>query len=510
MPINNYLVIGVNPTNNETSVPTDKGIVITFAKHMDQATLTSSNLVLKEVNGESVSYTLSYDTGNMTATLSPTTNLKAGTQYQIQIMGTATGVKSITGDYIGTSKTYEFTTKFGVALSPPVSLKAAVDTGFVTLNWERPADYDPASALSYEIKVSTSNDVLNPSIWPSVGDINKTIGLVLNVPKKLSEGSYYAYVRALNEVEISEWAMVQFAVQAPVIVPSPSQPGAGGGDMFSFDVVDTYPRRDDVDVTPGQVMLVFSSDVDASTINVDSIYIIKKEDKQDLNLLDFMTDYSPTKKITATIEPITNPKMVVLTATLEDDAEYTAIVRESVKNSTGSSLGIAYHWSFMTKFTSLYGDAEMIKGDVGGFIARMSNKILYKTMRDNSIHAFNITSQTANFQPEDYEDGKAPYYIHQYVRYKTAYDLLMNGYIQSSNGTGASVTLGDLTVDKKSSQADISSLLKEFKERIKPWEDAIHGHNNRGYAKPSVVVRGENVETYPDFLTRTEFNELGQ
>jgi hypothetical protein len=511
--INNYLVIGVNPANNETNVPVDKNIVVTFSKHMDQASLNSSNLVLQEVNGAIVPYTMTYNSDLITATLNPGTDLQSGKEYQLQIVGTPSGIKSITGDYMTASRSFEFTTKFTAALSAPTNLVSAVDSGFVTLRWERPATYDTSLPLTYEVQISTSNDPLAAPVWPSTGDINKTNGTIINVPKKLAEGNYYAYVRATNGQEISDWVSVQFLVEAAVTSPTPTQPApdSGGGDIFSFNVVDTYPRRDDVDVTPEKVMVVFSSNVDPTTVTENTVYIIKKEDKQNLSLLDFMTEYSSDKKVPATLEPMTVPNMVTLTATLEDDAEYTVVIRNTVKSVDGAGLGIDYHWSFMTKFSQIYGDAEMIKNDLGPIGSRLSNKILFKTMRDNSIHAYNIVSQTSTFNAVDYEGGKAPYYVHQYVRFRTAYDLILNGQIQQSSGSGSAVQLGDLRIDKKTSGSTQQSFsLRDFKERIKPWEDAIHGHNNRGYAKPVSVVKGETGATYPDFLTRSEFRDLGQ
>ena len=509
--INNYLVIGVNPANTETGVAVDTQIKITFSKHMDQTTLTPSTLILKKTNGGIVEYSMTYNSSTMTTLLTPKNELEPGSEYQLEIVGTSAGIKSITGDYMSVSRTYEFTTAYGVSLSAPTNLVVSVENGYPTLTWSRPADYDTSKVLTYEIQISTSNDPLITPIWPSTGDINQTNATTLNVPKKLAEGNYYAHIRVLDGETESEWASIQFVVEPPATVPSPGgPPNGGGGDIFSFNVVETYPRRNDVDVTPEKIIIVFGDNINPDTVTEDTIYIVKKPDKDHLSFVDFMTEYAPSKKVSATIEPMTTPNIVVLTSTLEDDAEYTVIVRETVQSTNGAKLGMAYHWSFMTKFSRLYGDAEMIRSDLGPMAARLSNKTLYKAMRDNSIHAYNIVSQTANFNPADYEGGKAPYYVHQYVRYRTSYDLLLNGQIQETSGSGSAIQLGDLRVDKKTSSSQQQLSLRDFKERIKPWEDAMHGYNNRGYAKPSVVVRGENVESYPDFLTRTEFRELGQ
>jgi hypothetical protein len=134
-------------------------------------------------------------------------------------------------------------------------------------------------------------------------------------------------------------------------------------------------------------------------------------------------------------------------------------------------------------------------------------------MSDNSEQAYQLVSNTDNFLASDYADGKAPYYIHQYVRYRTSYDLLLNSQLHSKTGTDFTkeVKLGDLTIQKEQAggSASISGILSGLQEKIKIYLDELHGHHNRGYAKPAVAVRGENIEAYPDFLTRAEFSDLG-
>ena len=509
MPINNYLVIGVNPSNHETNVDISISIKITFAKHMDVSTLTTSNLVLRKVNGSIVTCSIAYDSDRLQVTLQPQVNLENGTQYELQIVGGENGIKSITGDYLAADRFYEFTTSYQVSLSPPTSLNVTVDNGYPTVTWSQPVQYNPALPLTYEVKISTSSDPLAPAIWPGQGDVNKTGATILNVPKKLEEGNYYAYVRAENSEGISDWASFQFAVVNTTTPPSGEEPNPG----FVFEVVETYPKRDAVDITPEKIYILFSDNVDETTIHENTVYIVKGG-KENLSYFDFLTDYSPSKKVNATIDPITSPTNMVsitpATGALEDDAEYTVVIRETVKDKNGSALGAAYYWSFMTKFTRLYGDPEMIRSDIGSFVINLSDKMIYKRLRDISQYAYDVVSQRDDFNASDYENGKAPYYVHKYVSYQAAYDLILNGYLQQSSGMGSSVSLGDLTVDKKSGEVNITSILEELKRRMKPWEDLLHGHHNRGYAKPTIAVKGETGAPYPEFLTRTEFQELGQ
>lgn len=521
--INNYLIIGVNPANSETQVPVNKEIVITFSKHMDEASLTSSNLTLRVVNGDVVPIAIAYSSLNMTVKIAPNYStqlgmpaqaLQSGTQYELVISGGATGVKSVTGDYMTVSRTYEFTTSSISTVTQPLDITVTTDSGYPTVTWMKPKDYDVSSPVTYEVMISTSNDPLNPPVWPSTGDINAIASTILNIPKKLTEGTYYAYIRAINGSSTSEWASQQFFVSAPAVNPNPSQPSGGGGDIFSFDVVDTYPRRDDVDITPEQIIIIFSSDIDPTTVTADTVYIINKADKQNLSLIDFMTNYAPSKKVAATLEPITVPNMITLTAVLDNDAEYTVIVRETVKNDSGASLGTAYHWSFVTEYTRLYGDPALVRQDIGSISSSTSDKVLYKYLDDSTKYAFQVVSNASTFIAGNYNDGKAPYEVHQYVRYRTAYAVLLNSQLHSGSGGAFTkeVKLGDLTVMQSPAAGggSTSSAISDLQDKMKIYMDMIQGHHNRGYAKPQVVIRGENAQPEPTFITRTEFKDLGQ
>lgn len=613
MPVNNYLVIGVNPTNNETTVPLNKEIVVTFGKHMNLDTLTPATLVLKEVNGPIVPYKMTYVNVTMTARLVPEQDLKPGTQYQLQIVGTSNGVQSITADYLGASRSFEFTTSYSVSLSPPTNLTVTVTDGYPVLQWEVPADYDTAHPLSYEAEISMSNTEDMLTIWPGVGDINKTNATELNVPKKLSNGNYYAYVKAVNGNNVSEPAMYQFYVEPPAEIPTPVTPlpgaggnGTGGRDIFSFDVLDVYPRKDEVDIMPENIIVVFDTEVDQETLTEESIYIIKKEDKANLTLIDFMTAYSPANRVplgkvleeepveeepidetpeepvveepteeiptdgeeitvdafaddedivtnpaetpeeaedpaTEPEEPIsgeepveepeepveepeeelvvlptgitlTAPNVLTLEAELENDAEYTVIIRDSVKNTNGGSLGGTYHWSFVTKYSRLYGDAKKVRQEIGSLSDNITDKVLYRFMSDSTEYVYQLLQNMSTFDANLYEEGAAPYEVHEYVRLRTAYNLLLNSQLfASADGITTDISLGDLKVVKEAGGAmETTRMAADLKNRMKVMMDLMQGHHNRGYAKPISVSRGENIEPYPDFLTRAEYKDLGQ
>lgn len=504
--VNNFLITGVNPANNEKGVAVNTPITIQFAVDMDITSLTKSNIILRKVNGGIIEYSLQYINVTKRTTVIPLEPLESGTKYQLQIVGGTVGVKSITGTHLGETRAYLFTTNHQVLLTAPASVAASVSNGFVTVTWAQPDQYDPALTLSYELMISRSSLVTDPPIWPSVGDINFTGGTTLSIPKQLSDGNYYAFVRAKNNSGISEWSSYQFHVAASEGAHLPSPSPVDSGSMF--EVVETYPKANAVDITPESITLIMSAAIDQDSVDENTVYIVPKVKQNNFTMIDFLTEFAPNKRIESEVQVVGN--IMIINAALEEDREYTVVIRESVKSVDGETLGEPYAWSFMSKFSILYGDSESIRDDVGTAFTHLSDKTLYKYMRDISRYAYEVVSRRVDFNPSDYEDGRAPYYVHQYVRFQVAYDLTLNAHMQQSAGSGSSVRLGDLTVDKRSEGVDVTGLLQALKDKIRPWRDLLHGHHNRGYAKPVSVVKGENGAAYPDFLTRAEYRELGQ
>lgn len=509
---NSFLVIGVNPAHNEQGVPVNVSLSIEFSTDMDTDSISTSNIILKVVNGAEVNgYAIDYINVHRRAIITLAEDLEPGVSYELRVEGGEDGVSSITGDYLPETKSFRFTTSYLTSITAPQNLSVSISNGYPTVTWDVPAEYDPTKEPTYEVRISTSSDPLSVDIWPASGDINTLMGTTLNVPKKLPEGPYYAHVKAANEDGVSDWATAAFAVEAEVIEPTPSEPSDGGGvTADSFYVSDVYPKHGSVDITPENIIIAFVGSLDESTITSDSVYVVPKwTDGIDLTPMHLMTEYAPSKGVLSTYDTSMDGYVKVI-AELQPDTEYTLVIDGSkIKDTNGTPLGGIEYRSFVSEYTKLYGDPELVREDITTFIRSVSDRILYKYLHDNSVHAYEIVSQTDGFNAEDYESGKAPYYLHQYVRFQTAYDLLLNGYIRQSSGSGSSISLGDLSVDKSSEQADITSMLQNFKDRIKPWLDAIHGHNNRGYAKPIVAVKGENGAPYPEPMTRAEFAEFG-
>lgn len=296
--------------------------------------------------------------------------------------------------------------------------------------------------------------------------------------------------------------------------PSPGpEPNPGPVVTTVFEPVATYPKQGDTHIMPTTIKILFSDAIDASSVNHQSVYVLKKRKPQSLNIIDLLTEYSPNHSIlNSANNPITLEQgntvisIQLNDGDLEKNTEYLVVVRETIQNaSKTASLGEVYFWSFMTTLSPLYGDIERVRSDIQSFATNISDSTIYKYMHEASIEARDIvTRRDASIDLTE----NIPHYVHQYVRAKAAYDLLVSVYTSTMNETGVTKVLGDLQIQRSSGTANISKVLQEFKDRIKPWLDELRGHTNRGYARPSTVVRGETGDPYPSHLTRTDFTGL--
>jgi hypothetical protein len=69
-------VASITPIGGSTSVSISVTPTITFSEVMNEATITSSNVLLKKVSdGAVITGTVSYDSGSKTATITPASSL---------------------------------------------------------------------------------------------------------------------------------------------------------------------------------------------------------------------------------------------------------------------------------------------------------------------------------------------------------------------------------------------------------------------------------------------------
>jgi hypothetical protein len=503
---NGFLIVEVSPANKEKSVPINQGMTVRFVMDMDINTISSGTLFLHEVNGESIPVTVTYSRVERLAHVQPNAPLQKGTSYRLTALGGTQGIKSSIGTTLAASREYVFTTTQDVLITAPKNLAAEQKKDHLQIQWLQPDIYDLGKIPYYQVYISLTN--LDPDqdpgsvVWPLATD---TIGRItqtsVKARKDLDPGSYYIYVRGVSEDNNGAWASLQIVIEEEVVeIPG----GSGGGDDTMFDILETFPKNGDVHIKPSSIKVLFTSPIDLSTFNPQSLYILNKKAPSQLSFIDLMTTYGPSNAVPYTIEATDYPNLLslIVDPTLFiDNQEFTIILRESIKSASGQLLGEAYAFSFTSVYSPLYGDPERIRGDIKGFVSSLNDKALYQYMRDASITARDIVITVQAPTDEEAFFADPPRYLAEYVRTQTDYDLLVNLLMEKSSDMGSSRTLADLSIGE-SADVDLTPYVSVFKSRIQPWKDQLYGLTQRGYAKPLVTVKGEDVETYPDYFTR--------
>jgi len=515
MPINSFLVLGVMPANNEQQVPVNTNIRISFSKHMDISTLTETNIKLRKVNGESIPFTFTYNRETYQLFVKPVAFLEGNVQYQVELIGGTAGIKSVTGDYT-TTRTYEFNTVLTKSVSQPRNLALTQSGSRISAKWDIPTVFTEGQSIIYNVRVSASNDPANPAIWPltdaysiDLQSEQSTAETSLAIPYDFElKRNYYVMVRAVTASSTGDWTVSQVYLEDTVVVAPPSggtEPTAPTTEQI--EIVEVYPTQGSL-IEDNQIFVIFSDKLD--TLPVDAMYVVQAPYKEHLSMVDVLTKYSPSKAIAGTVSVVemadTANELLqwVATEPLPLEKEYTLVISKDIKGQNSDILGIRSTHAFRTPWTRLYGDIQTIKESLGSFGEYVSDSFIYDSMNVNTQFAYDTASNTASFELSEYQNGNAPYYIHQYVNLQTAYDVLLNTVTSSGGSSKEDITLGVLHVAKESNGSNAVKALSKFKLDIKPWLDMVHGHRNRGYAKPGGAVKGERGAAYPEFFTRTD------
>lgn len=104
-------VTSVAPASGATGVPVAATVRGVFSEAMDASTVTTSSVRLVVRNTTKlIAATVMYDPTTRTATLKPSTPLRAATTYRATIRGGSTGVKDAAGNALAADRSWSFTT----------------------------------------------------------------------------------------------------------------------------------------------------------------------------------------------------------------------------------------------------------------------------------------------------------------------------------------------------------------------------------------------------------------
>ena len=123
-------VSGGVPAASATGVATTGPFTVVFSRAVDASSVGAASVRLRAADSSLVSATVSYDAASLTATLTPSVALTAGSTYTLEV---TTGVRGSDGGYLGAQVNRSFTTGicpcslFSVALTPQKSAILVAD-----------------------------------------------------------------------------------------------------------------------------------------------------------------------------------------------------------------------------------------------------------------------------------------------------------------------------------------------------------------------------------------------
>ncbi|MFE4029173.1 Ig-like domain-containing protein [Priestia sp. YIM B13551] len=551
-----YLVLGVNPVSNEMNVDLSSKITVTFAKHINTDTLNSNTIRLRKVNGDFIEYTGRYLNIDKVYEVTPKEPLEASTQYQIMVVGGTDGVIAIDGSYLPSTKTYEFVTVQREGVTSIENLVLKQDYLFVSAQWDMPKGLVDGEEIYFNVRLSTSSNPEAYDVWPTNLLEGKTTTPNITIPQRLEAGrNYYVHVQAVttgvivpkeativiasrlgestaniynDDLKKTEWVTSQIYIEpieqttSSPVEESPStnvQPEVVSA-MGQLGIVDYFPQNGEFQ-KPSEIVVVFNDAISPDLFNdtTDSsslFYVVEAPYKETLSLIDLRGLYSVKNAINgkSSIDSENSNVLVWVpdagTTAFKEGKSYTVIVSKNITGENTLALGSNYVFGFVGTPEHLHGEIDQIKEVLSSLNVEPSTRFLQSLMRKYSQYACDIWYNTSTYDEALHQNGEAPYYIHQYVNTQVTIDALLHGGIMASGGGDETVTLGELTVIKSGgssgSTTSISDVITQLQSEIKTWEDLIHGHHNRGYAVPGNVVKGENVQTLPTFVTRTTMN----
>lgn len=266
-------------------------------------------------------------------------------------------------------------------------------------------------------------------------------------------------------------------------------------------VLSSYPKDGQYNISPFVINIKIdnSEDIDLSgiTVGTEESYgdfnlvkgSISEKDIEDIDII-------PFEYVEGELE--VNGNIIKFTPTgLKQNTTYNIILTGKIQEHI-----IKFH----SEFEHFYGDFDLIKESLSRYI-KISDWLLARQIAIISEDAYTIATRTYGDSIEWGEER--PYFIDEYVRYKTAFELTNTKYVELTTGSNL-VTLGNFTIQNSVSLRGLAAFIDGAKLHLKKWEDALHGRFGRGYARPSGVSKKtsqDHGEGYPEYMDR-RFRDL--
>lgn len=338
-------VIAETPSAGAAGVGVGSTITATFSEAMQASTITASSFTVTDGSGNSVAGSVSYSTGNNTATFTPSADLAYATMYTAAI---SSGVMSSAGVGLTTGVQWQFTT----AAAPPAPMVTVVTpangaTG-VGVSTDLTAVFSEAMNAS---TINTTTFTLSGGSGGVAGTVaydTTSMTATFTPSARLASGTTYTATLTTGAASSSGQALAanyswSFTTAAAPTVTAVTPANGATGVSVNADVT-----------------AAFSEPMSAVTLTASSF-----------------TLSSPSGSVTGTVTYSSGSNTATFTpsAALASGTVYTATVTTGATNSGGAPLSADYSWSFTTEATSSgmvtvdYGTQEQMIRGFGGSTA---------------------------------------------------------------------------------------------------------------------------------------------
>lgn len=310
------IVSVISPLDGAIGVSVGTVITATFSEPMDASTINTSTFLVSGVAGA-----VSYNSGNNTATFTPSANLAYETAYTVTI---TTGVTDTAGNAMAFNYSWSFTTAQVPDTTPPTVVAVSPLDGATGVA--------VGAVITATFSESMNSSTVNSSNMSMSGGVTGTLNYDSNSKTvtftpagNLAYETVYTVMITTGVTDTAGNAMVSnyswsfTTVQAPDTTPP--------------TVVGVSPLDGAVGVAVNNVITAtFSESMDASTLNVTSVLV--------------------SGGVSGVVSYDFNLKMVTFTpsASLGYGVLYTVQITTDVKDLSGNAIVSGYTWSFTTAF----------------------------------------------------------------------------------------------------------------------------------------------------------------
>lgn len=137
-----------------------------------------------------------------------------------------------------------------------------------------------------------------------------------------------------------------------------------------------------------------------------------------------------------------------------------------------------------SNLTPSYTNVDAVFGLIG------FDKVDIKTV---ALHIRDASRVVEFVTGKKYAPNQVPFNIYEYVKYKAAYDCLINYCIDMTKMLSNKGTMGDVSYENTIKISDATALAKLLKAEADKWYDSLNGTLYTGPAKPVSVVKSSFI-----------------